>query len=96
MSKQLFKNKKVLIMGLGLHGGGVGVAKFFCAQGADVLVTDLKSEEQLKESLEKLKKFKVKYRLGEHEEADFISSDLIIKNPDVAKHFAIFRNCKKK
>ena len=47
MVKQFFKNKKVLIMGLGLHGGGVGVVKFFCKQGADVLVTDLKTKEQL-------------------------------------------------
>ena len=81
--KNLFKNKKVLIMGLGLHGGGVGVAKFFCKMGADVLVTDLKTEEKLKDSIEKLKGLKIKYVLGKHEEADFISSDLIIKNPDV-------------
>ena len=53
--KNYFKNKKVLIMGLGLHGGGVGVAKFFCKQGADVLVTDLKTDGQLEESIEKLR-----------------------------------------
>ena len=69
--KQLFKNKKVLVMGLGLHGGGVGVAKFFYQQKANVLVTDLKPEEKLKESLEKLKGLKIKYTLGTHEEADF-------------------------
>jgi UDP-N-acetylmuramoylalanine--D-glutamate ligase len=87
MFKKLFKNKKVLIMGLGLHGGGVGVAKFFCKQGADVLVTDLKTKEQLKESLDKLKNLpagrQVKYTLGKHEEADFLWADLILKNPDV-------------
>lgn len=83
MAKKLFKNKKVLIMGLGLHGGGVGAAKFFCNQGAEVSVTDLKTGEQLKESLEKLKKFKIKYSLGGHKESDFISTDLIVKNPDV-------------
>jgi len=54
MDNKSFFGKKVLIMGLGLHGGGVGVAKFFCKQGADVLVTDLKTKEQLKESLDKL------------------------------------------
>jgi len=83
MPKQLFKNKKVLIMGLGLHGGGAGSAKFFCLQGADVLVTDLKTKEQLEESLEKLKRFKIKYALGGHKEADFVWADLIIRNPDV-------------
>jgi UDP-N-acetylmuramoylalanine--D-glutamate ligase len=83
MPKQLFKNKKVLIMGLGLHGGGVGVAKFFCMQKADVLVTDLKSEEILKESLEKLKGLKIRYALGGHKESDFAWADLIVRNPDV-------------
>jgi len=84
MAKNIFKNKKVLIMGLGLHGGGVAVAKFFYKQGADVLVTDLKTEAQLKDSIEKLKGLEVKYTLGGHKEADFIWADLIMKNPDVA------------
>jgi len=78
-----FKNKKILIMGLGLHGGGVGTAKFFAKQGAEVLVTDLKTEEQLADSLQKLRGLKIKYVLGGHKEEDFISADLIIKNPDV-------------
>lgn len=83
MSKKLFKNKKVLIMGLGLHGGGAANAEFFYKQGAEVLVTDLKPAEKLEESLEKLKKFKIKYTLGRHEKEDFKWPDLIIKNPDV-------------
>jgi UDP-N-acetylmuramoylalanine--D-glutamate ligase len=70
-------------MGLGLHGGGVSSAMFFYKQGADVLITDLKTEQQLKESIEKLKGLKIKYFLGGHREEDFISADLIIKNPDV-------------
>ncbi len=85
MIKHSFKNKKILIMGLGLHGGGVGVARFFCGQCAEVLVTDLKTEEQLKESIEKLKGLKIKYTLGGHKETDFVSADLIIRNPDVSK-----------
>ncbi|MCX6721708.1 MAG: UDP-N-acetylmuramoyl-L-alanine--D-glutamate ligase [Candidatus Staskawiczbacteria bacterium] len=83
MSKKIFQGKKVTVMGLGLHGGGVGVAKFFCEQGAEVLVTDLKTEEKLEDSINKLKGLKIKYTLGKHQEADFISADLIIKNPDV-------------
>ena len=84
MIKNLFKGKKVLIMGLGLHGGGVSAAKFFYKQKAEVLVTDLKTEDKLKESFEKLKSYKkIRYTLGKHEEADFINADLIIRNPDV-------------
>jgi len=70
-------------MGLGLHGGGVGVAKFFVSQGADVLVTDLKNREELKESLAKLRGLPIKFVLGEHRKEDFLNADLIIKNPAV-------------
>jgi len=78
-----FKSKKVVVMGLGLHGGGAGVAKFFCSQEAEVLVTDLKTKKELKESINKLKGLPIKYVLGKHRKEDFIGADLIIKNPDV-------------
>lgn len=81
-----FKNKKVTVMGLGLHGGGLGAAKFLCKKGANVLITDLQEEKYLRESIRKLKKFSVKYRLGEHQEQDFINTDLVIKNPAVPKN----------
>lgn len=90
-----FKNKKVIIMGLGLHGGGAGAAKFFSCQGAEVLVTDLKTKEQLKESIEKLKGLNIKYVLGGHREEDFINADLIIKNPDVAGSSPFLKIAKK-
>jgi UDP-N-acetylmuramoylalanine--D-glutamate ligase len=78
-----FKNKKVTIIGLGLHGGGVGAAKFFSREGARVLVTDLRSEQELKSSLEQLEDYSVKYVLGQHRSEDFINADLVIKNPAV-------------
>jgi len=81
--RKLFKDKKILIMGLGLHGGGVGVAKFFCKNGAKVIVTDLKTRKQLKESILKLKNLPIKYVLGKHREKDFMNVDLVIKNPAV-------------
>ncbi len=73
-------------MGLGLHGGGVGVAKFFVKQGANVLVTDLKTEEQLEESIKKLKGLKIDFVLGGHKQDNFINADLVIKNPDVPEN----------
>ena len=83
--KETFKNKKVTIMGLGLHGGGGGAAKFFCKQGARVVVTDLKSKKELQKSLLKLKGLQITYVLGRHREKDFREADLIIKNPDVKR-----------
>jgi UDP-N-acetylmuramoylalanine--D-glutamate ligase len=82
--KNIFKGKRVVIMGLGLFGGGVSAARFFVSLGANVLVTDLKTKNQLKESIGKLKGLPVKYVLGKHEKEDFKNADIIIKNPDVS------------
>lgn len=70
-------------MGIGLHGGGVGVIKFLAAQGAEILATDLRKESDLKDSLEALKGLKVKFVLGEHRLEDFTNADIVIKNPGV-------------
>src|SRR3989344_8309773 len=80
------KNKKVLLMGLGVLGGGVATARFLVEQGADLTVTDLKDKEYLKPSLEKLEdlKEKINFILGEHREKDFLESEIIVINPDVS------------
>jgi len=92
---KLFKNKKVLVMGLGLLGGGVGVAKFFYRQGAEVLVTDLKTKRQLKESVDKLKGLSIEFVLGKHRQEDFINTDLVIKNPGVPRDSFYLKIAKK-
>jgi len=92
-----FKDKKVTIIGLGLHNGGVGAAKFFSRANAKVLVTDLRSREELAESIEKLKKESIKYVLGQHRPEDFINTDLVIQNPAVkskSKYLEIARENK--
>ncbi len=80
------KNKRITIMGLGLNQGGLGVARFLVKAGAHILITDLKTEEELGPSLKKLKDFDVKYALGQHREEDFINTDLVIQNPAVPHH----------
>jgi UDP-N-acetylmuramoylalanine--D-glutamate ligase len=78
--KQQFKGKKITVMGLGLLGRGIGYTKFLAECGADLIVTDLKTEEQLVTSLKKLSKFKnIKFILGEHRLEDFRNRDMIIK-----------------
>jgi UDP-N-acetylmuramoylalanine--D-glutamate ligase len=82
--KEYFKNKRVIMMGLGLLGRGIGVAKFLAKHGAELLITDLKTEQQLTSSLKQLKKFKnIKYILGQHRLEDFYQSDMLIKAANV-------------
>ncbi|MBI4137811.1 MAG: UDP-N-acetylmuramoyl-L-alanine--D-glutamate ligase [Candidatus Sungbacteria bacterium] len=79
-----FRNKRVLVLGLGLHGGGVGTVKFFARRGADITVTDVRSKKELAPSLEALRSLKgIRYVLGKHREQDVLAADLIIKNPGV-------------
>ncbi len=74
---------RVVVMGLGLHGGGVGVAQYLAAQGARVTVTDLRDEATLRPSLAALAGLPLRYVLGRHEEDDFRQADLVVRNPAV-------------
>jgi UDP-N-acetylmuramoylalanine--D-glutamate ligase len=79
-SEAYFKGKKVTVMGLGLLGRGLGDTLFIAQNGADLIVTDMKTKEELKTSLDKLKDFKnIKFVLGEHRKKDFKNRDLILK-----------------
>jgi UDP-N-acetylmuramoylalanine--D-glutamate ligase len=70
-------------MGLGLHGGGVGAAKFFARAGAKITITDLRTKKQLRDPIDDLKGLSAKYVLSRHRERDFRDADLIIRNPAV-------------
>ena len=74
---------RAVVMGLGLHGGGVGVAQYLAAQGAAVTVTDLRDEETLRPSLAELEGLPLRFVLGRHEEGDFQHADLVVRNPAV-------------
>ncbi|HOF42650.1 MAG TPA: UDP-N-acetylmuramoyl-L-alanine--D-glutamate ligase [Candidatus Moranbacteria bacterium] len=79
-----FKDKKITVMGIGLHGGSIAMIKFLVARGAKVIATDIKTKEQLAPSLEQLKGVKnVQYVLGQHRREDFTNVDMVIKNPAV-------------
>jgi len=83
--KNHFKDKKVLILGLGLLGRGVEDARFFAKMGAKVTVTDLKSEKELKPSLSRLKNLPIDYVLGRHRKKDILENDFVIRNAGVPK-----------
>jgi len=86
-----FQDKKITVMGLGLHGGGLAVSQWLLRHGAEVIVTDMKSAEKLQESLDKLQqtaqevgaKDKLLLKLNGHSDEDFVNVDMVIKNPGV-------------
>ncbi len=83
MDGQDYTDKKITVMGLGLNGGGLACVRYFASRGALVTATDLRSEEVLKPSLDRLKDLEVRYVLGEHRMEDFTEADIVIKNPAV-------------
>jgi UDP-N-acetylmuramoylalanine--D-glutamate ligase len=79
------KGKRVLVMGLGLFGGGVGAARFLVREGAEVTVTDLRSEDELASSVQALDGLCITLKLGGHDEVDFRQADLVVANPAVPR-----------
>jgi len=81
---EYFKDKKVTLMGLGLLGRGIGDAKFMAEAGAQVTVTDLKTAEELAESLSQLEGVpNIEFVLGEHRLEDFENKDFILVSAGV-------------
>lgn len=94
-----FQDAVVTVMGLGRYkqGSGLGATKWLMRHGAQVIVTDLKGEEELEESMAIVNDWYEKYRdlypdraiyqplfvLGEHRKEDFANVNLIVKNPGV-------------
>jgi len=70
-------------MGLGRFGGGIAVARWLCGQGARVLVTDKDPADKLADSVRQLDGLPITFRLGQHVEADFRDTDLVVTSPAV-------------
>lgn len=80
-----FSGKRALVMGLGLHGGGVATAKWLMKHGARVTATDKRSKEVLATSVRTLKGLPVRYVLGKHRHEDFKINDIVVVNPGVPR-----------
>ncbi len=96
-----FQDAMVTVMGLGRYkqGSGVGAAKWLMRHGAQIVITDLKDQEELCESVDEITKWYTQYKteysdrdiyqpvfvLGEHQEDDFTNVDLVVQNPGVAR-----------
>lgn len=83
---------RIAILGLGIYkeGSGISAAKFFISRGNEVLITDLKKEEELAAQIKEIKNFCQKNKkpfpkfiLGRHRESDILSADILVRNPGV-------------
>lgn len=80
----VFSGKKVTLFGLGLHGGGVGTARFLSQAGAKVTVTDIKTADQLRVSVRALKEYKnISFVLGQNRPEDFDRADMVVISPAI-------------
>ena len=94
--KTFFKGKKITLMGLGLLGRGVNLAKFFSKYGAVLTITDLKSAQALGPSLRQLRAYpNIRFVLGGHNIKDFRNCDLVIKAAGVPLDSPYIKEAKK-
>jgi len=78
------RGKRAVVMGLGSFGGGEGAARFLAEEGAEVIVTDLRTEGELADAVQRLKVAEsIRFHLGGHREEDFHNADIVIVNPAV-------------
>ncbi len=79
-----FSGKKVTLLGLGLLGRGVGDAAFLARHCAQLQVTDMKSAEELRPSLEALTPYdNISFTLGRNDASLFDAVDCVVKGNGV-------------
>ncbi len=85
---------KVLIFGLGLHGGGYAAASYFLDHGHEVRITDLRAEEDLKNQVASLVNRGATYSLGNHRKDDFLWADVVVKNPAIPPSHPLLKDAR--
>lgn len=87
------KNKRIAI--IGLSRTGIATAEFLYQRGAELVVSDSKTADELKNVLEKLKDMEIEYELGGHGEK-CLSCDLIVVSPGVPLDIPFFRRARER
>ncbi|WP_320121239.1 Mur ligase family protein [uncultured Sphaerochaeta sp.] len=82
---------KVLIFGLGMHGGGFAAASYFLDHGDEVRITDLKGTSDLGYEMEDLNQRGALCISGPHRAEDFLWADIVVKNPAIPPNHSMLR-----
>ncbi len=99
----IHKGTRVTVVGLGVHGGGLGTVLWLLGQGAQVLITDPKSKQELSSSITLVMReygrlkakgisvFPPEWCLGvAHKRSDIRGAQLLVVNPDVPRSSPVF------
>lgn len=84
---------KVSIIGLGKEG--TALARFFAQRGATVTVSDLRTKEELAESIEVLSEFLIRFKLGGHPQ-NLLDADIIYVSPGVPQDIPLLVEARKR
>jgi len=85
-----FRDRRVLVVGLGRFQGGVAVSRWLAEQGARLTITDQAAADTLQSSLASLEDLDINMQLGSHDPNILANIDLAIINPAVNKHRSTF------
>ncbi len=84
--KDYFKDKKIAVIGLGIHGEMIADIKFLLRNKAKVSLFDMRSEERVKKYVLNLSIGGIEnISFGKIEQDDLRGFDLIILSPDISK-----------
>ncbi|NOR49555.1 MAG: UDP-N-acetylmuramoyl-L-alanine--D-glutamate ligase [Desulfuromonadales bacterium] len=86
-----YRNKKIVIIGAG--STGCSLTRFFCAQGAQVTLSDNRSADLLG-NFDELAQPGVTLDLGGHTHALFLVADLIVVSPGVPLDIPVLNACR--
>ena len=87
-----FADKQISVFGL--HRSGVAVAKLMDDLGAQVLVTDPKSSDELQADIDTLKDRDIEFILGGHDQRCIEKADLIVLSPGVPLDIPILQEAR--
>ncbi|MGQ0552391.1 MAG: UDP-N-acetylmuramoyl-L-alanine--D-glutamate ligase [Planctomycetota bacterium] len=83
MTPTSLKGRRVVVLGLGRFGGGLGAARWLLREGAQVTVTDRADPRSLAEPAGELAAAGARLVLGSHDGVDFAGTEMLVLNPAV-------------
>lgn len=83
LERDSFAGRRVLVLGLGRFSGGMETARFLCAEGADVLVSDSGAPATLASQAAACEALGADVRLGPQDATLLLGRDVVIANPAI-------------